>query len=88
MQTIKLNPQILQEIIELISLISIDFPAEIYDFELTSNSLKGTIYEGLDPKDQDYDIHEYIKDWLNKKENPDLFKFELSSDYKTITFNW
>lgn len=88
MQTINLNPQILQEIIELISLISIDFPAEIYNFELTSNSLKGTIYEGLDPNNSDYDINEYIEDWLNKRENPNLFKFELSSDYKTITFTW
>lgn len=88
MQTINLNPQILQEIIELISLISIDFPAEIYNFELTPNSLKGTIYEGLDPNNSDYDINEYIKDWLSKRENPDLFKFELSSDYNTITFTW
>lgn len=88
MQTINLNPQILQEIIELISLISIDFPAEIYDFQLTSNSLKGTVYEGLDPDTSDYDINEYIKNWLSERENPNLFKFELSPDYKTITFTW
>lgn len=80
--------QILPEIIELISLISIDFPAEIYDFQLTPNSLSGTIYEGLDPEYQDYDINEYIKDWLSKRENPNLFQFKLNPDYTVITFTW
>ena len=89
MQTIKLNPQILQEVLELISILSNDLE-EFYDFQLKENSLTFKSYTSL-TEDEQAELDDTIANWMDHSENPELlynFNWEASPEGNSFTFNW
>lgn len=89
MQTIKLNPLILSEILELISILS-DYLQEFYDFQLTENSLTFKSYLIL-TEDEQAEFDDTIANWMDHSENPELlynFNWETSPEGNSFTFNW
>ena len=90
MQTIKLNPQILQELFDLISTLSEDLNKEFFNFKLTENSLTFQSYTSL-TEDQTAEFDDTIANWMDHSENPELlynFNWEISPENNTIIFNW
>ena len=91
MQTIKLNPQILQELFDLISLMNSEETLELTDFHLTENSLTCKSLGSLNPDDLDNDLDDLIANWMDHSENPEVlynFNWEIHPENNTITFNW
>lgn len=89
MQTIKLNPQILSEILELISILS-DYLQEFYDFQLTENSLTFKSYLILTENEQ-AEFDDTIANWMDHSENPELlenFDWQISQEGNSFTFTW
>lgn len=89
MQTIKLNPQILSEILELISILS-DYLQEFYDFQLTENSLTFKSYLIL-TEDEQAEFDDTIANWMDHSENPELldnFDWQISQEGNSFTFTW
>lgn len=89
MQTIKLNPQIFSEILELISILS-DFLQEFYDFQLTENSLTFKSYLIL-TEDEQAEFDDTIANWMDHSENPELldnFDWQISQEGNSFTFTW
>lgn len=89
MQTIKLNPQIFSEILELISILS-DYLQEFYDFHLSENSLTFRSYTSL-TEDEQAELDDTIANWMDHSENPELlynFNWETSPEGNSFTFNW
>lgn len=89
MQTIKLNPQILQEVLELISTLS-DNLEEFYDFHISENSLTFRSYTSL-TEDEQAELDDTIANWMDHSENPELlynFNWEASPEGNSFTFNW
>lgn len=89
MQTIKLNPQIFSEILELISILS-DYLQEFYDFQLTENSLTFKSYLIL-TEDEQAEFDDTIANWMDHSENPDLlenFDWQISQEGNSFTFTW
>lgn len=89
MQTIKLNPQILSEILELISILS-DYLQEFYDFQLTENSLTFKSYLIL-TEDEQAEFDDAIANWMDHSENPELlenFNWKISQEGNSFTFTW
>nr|DAY45556.1 MAG TPA: hypothetical protein [Caudoviricetes sp.] len=89
MQTIKLNPQIFSEILELISILS-DYLQEFYDFQLTENSLTFKSYLIL-TEDEQAEFDDTIANWMDHSENPELldnFDWQISQEGNSFTFTW
>jgi len=89
MQTIKLNPQIFSEILELISILS-DCLQEFYDFQLTENSLTFKSYLIL-TEDEQAEFDDTIANWMDHSENPELldnFDWQISQEGNSFTFTW
>jgi len=89
MQTIKLNPQIFSEILELISILS-DYLQEFYDFQLTENSLTFKSYLILTENEQ-AEFDDTIANWMDHSENPELldnFDWQISQEGNSFTFTW
>lgn len=89
MQTIKLNPQIFSEILELISILS-DYLQEFYDFQLTENSLTFKSYLIL-TEDEQAEFDDTITNWMDHSENPELlenFNWKISQEGNSFTFTW
>lgn len=89
MQTIKLNPQILSELLELISILS-DYLQEFYDFQLTENSLTFKSYLIL-TEDEQAEFDDTIANWMDHSENPELldnFDWQISQEGNSFTFTW
>lgn len=89
MQTIKLNPQIFSEILELISILS-DYLQEFYDFQLTENSLTFKSYLILTENEQ-AEFDDTIANWRDHSENPELlenFDWQISQEGNSFTFTW
>lgn len=90
MQTIKLNPQILSEIFELISILSENLNKEFFNFQLTENSLTFRSYTSL-TEDEQAELDDTIANWMDHSENPELlynFNWEASPEGNSFTFNW
>ena len=90
MQTIKLNPQITQELFDLISTLSTEFPKEFYDFHISENSLTFRSYTSL-TEDEQAELDDTIANWMDHSENPELlynFNWETSTEGNSFTFNW
>lgn len=91
MQTIKLNPNLLSELFDLISQLNSEEPLDLYDFEITENSLTCKSYQSLKPEDLDDDLDDLIANWLDHVTYPDLFytfTWEINPKNRTFTFNW
>ena len=89
MQTIKLNPQIFSEILELISILS-DYLQEFYDFQLTENSLTFKSCLILTENEQ-AEFDDTIANWMDHSENPELldnFDWQISQEGNSFTFTW
>lgn len=89
MQTIKLNPQITQELFDLISTLS-DNLKEFYDFHISENSLTFRSYTSL-TEDEQAELDDTIANWMDHSENPELlynFNWETSPEGNSFTFNW
>lgn len=90
MQTIKLNPQILSEIFELISTLSEDQNKKFFNFQLKENSLTFQYYTSL-TEDEQAELDDTIANWMDHSENPELlynFNWETSPEGNSFTFNW
>lgn len=90
MQTIKLNPQILSEIFDLISTLTKDLNKEFFNFQLKENSLTFQSYTSL-TEDQTAELDDTIANWMDHSENPELlynFNWETSQEGNSFTFNW
>lgn len=90
MQTIKLNPQITQELFELISTLSKEFNKEFYDFHLQENSLTFKTYLPL-TEDEQAELDDTIANFMDHSENPELlynFNWEFSPEDNHFTLNW
>lgn len=90
MQTIKLNPQILSEIFDLISTLTKDLNKEFFNFQLKENSLTFQSYISL-TEDQTAELDDTIANWMDHSENPELlynFNWETSQEGNSFTFNW
>nr|DAW04809.1 MAG TPA: hypothetical protein [Caudoviricetes sp.] len=90
MQTIKLNPQILSEIFELISTLSEDQNKEFFNFQLKENSLTFQSYTSL-TEDQTAEFDDTIANWMDHSSVPQLlynFNWEASPEGNSFTFNW
>ena len=88
MQTIKLNPQILQEVFELISILSDDQNKEFFNFQLKENSLTFQSYTSIEEPEE---FDDTIADWMDHSSVPQLlenFNWEVSQDGKSFSFNW
>ena len=91
MQTINLNPNLLSELFDLISQLDSEFPFELYDFEITEKSLTCKSYLSLDPDQVDFDLDDFIANWMDHAENPELlynFTWQIDIENKSFTFNW
>lgn len=89
MQTIKLNPQITQELFDLISTLS-DNLEEFYDFHISENSLTFRSYTSL-TEDEQAELDDTIANWMDHSEYPELlynFNWETSPEGNSFTFNW
>lgn len=89
MQTIKLNPQILSEIFELISTLSNNLE-EFYDFHLSENSLTFRSYTSL-TEDEQAEFDDTVANWMDHSSVPQLlenFNWETSQEGNSFTFNW
>lgn len=90
MQTIKLNPQITQELFDLISTLSEDLNKEFFNFKLTENSLTFRSYTSL-TEDEQAELDDTIANWMDHSEYPELlynFNWETSPEGNSFTFNW
>lgn len=90
MQTIKLNPQLLSELFELISILSDNFNKEFFGFQLFENSLIFRSYTSL-TEDEQAELDDTIANWMDHSENPELlynFNWETSPEGNSFTFNW
>lgn len=89
MQTIKLNPQILSEIFELISTLSNNLE-EFYDFHISENSLTFRSYTSL-TEDEQAEFDDTVANWMDHSSVPQLlenFNWETSQEGNSFTFNW
>lgn len=89
MQTIKLNPQILSEIFELISMLSENLE-EFCNFQLTENSLTFQSYTSLTENEQ-AEFDDTVANWMDHSSVPQLlenFNWETSQEGNSFTFNW
>lgn len=89
MQTIKLNPKILSEIFELISILSENLE-EFYNFQLTENSLTFQSYTSLTENEQ-AEFDDTVANWMDHSSVPQLlenFNWETSQEGNSFTFNW
>lgn len=89
MQTIKLNPQILSEIFELLSILSNNLE-EFYDFQLKENSLTFRSYTSL-TEDEQAEFDDTVANWMDHSSVPQLlenFNWETSQEGNSFTFNW
>ena len=90
MQTIKLNPQILSEIFELISTLSEDQNKEFFNFQLKENSLTFQSYTSL-TEDEQAEFDDTVANWMDHSSVPQLlenFNWETSQEGNSFTFNW
>ena len=90
MQTIKLNPQIFSEILELISTLSEDLNKEFFDFHISENSLTFKTYLPLN-EDEQAEFDDTIANWMDHSENPELldnFDWQISQEGNSFTFTW
>lgn len=88
MQTIKLNPEIIQELFDLISTLT-DNLEEFYDFHISENSLTFRSYISL-TEDEQAELDDIIANWMDHSENPELlynFNWETSPEGNPFTFN-
>lgn len=88
MQTIKLNPQILSEIFNLISILSDDQNKEFFDFQLKENSLT---FKSYTPIEEPEEFDDTIANWMDHSENPELlynFNWEISPEKNYFSLNW
>lgn len=89
MQTIKLNPQILSEIFELISTLSNNLE-EFYDFHISENSLTFRSYTSL-TEDEQAEFDDTVANWMDHSSVPQLlenFNWETSKEGNSFSFNW
>lgn len=90
MQTIKLNPQILSEIFELISTLSEDQNKEFFNFQLKENSLTFQSYTTL-TEDEQAEFDDTVANWMDYSSVPQLlenFNWETSKEGNSFSFNW
>ena len=90
MKTIKLNPQLTQELFELISTLSNDLNKEFFNFKLTENSLTFETFTHLD-EDQASELDDTIANWMDHAEEPELlnnFDWKISQGDNSFTLNW
>ena len=90
MKTINLNPQLTQELFELISTLSNDLNKEFFNFKLTENSLTFETFTPLD-EDQAAELDDTIANWLDHAEDPELFynfTWKTPQGDNSFTLNW
>lgn len=88
MQTIKLNPQILSEIFELISILSENFNKEFFNFQLQENSLT---FQSYTPIEEPAEFDDTIANWMDHSSVPQLlenFNWKTDQENKSFTFNF
>ena len=89
MQKINLNPNLLSELFELISILSNNFE-DFYDFHISENSLTFQSYNSLTENDQ-AEFDDTIANWMDHSENPELlynFDWEVSPEVNYFSFKW
>lgn len=88
MQTIKLNPQILSEIFELISILSENFNKEFFDFQLFENSLTFRSYTSIE---EPAELDDTIANWMDHSSVPELlenFNWKTDQENKSFILYW
>ena len=90
MKTIKLNLQLTQDLLELISILSNSLGREFFNFKLTENSLTFETFTQISEEDQ-AEFDDTIANWMDHAEDPELlnnFDWKISQEDNSITFNW
>lgn len=79
---------IIQELFELISILSDDLNKEFFDFHLSENSLT---FRSYTPIEESEEFDDTIANWMDHSENPELlenFNWEVSPEKNYFSFNW
>lgn len=88
MQTIKLNPQLLSELFELISILSDNFNKEFFNFQLFENSL---IFRSYTSIEEPAELDDTIANWMDHSSVPELlenFNWKTDQENKSFILYW
>lgn len=88
MQTIKLNPQLLSELFELISILSDNFNKEFFGFQLFENSL---IFRSYTSIEEPAELDDTIANWMDHSSDPELlenFNWKTDQENKSFILYW
>ena len=88
MQTIKLNPQLLSELFELISILSDNFNKEFFGFQLFENSL---IFRSYTSIEEPAELDDTIANWMDHSSVPELlenFNWKTDQENKSFILYW
>lgn len=88
MQTIKLNPQLLSELFELISILSDNFNKEFFGFQLFENSLTFRSYTSIE---EPAELDDTIANWMDHSSVPELlenFNWKTDQENKSFILYW
>lgn len=88
MQTIKLNPQLLSELFELISILSENFNKEFFGFQLFENSL---IFRSYTSIEEPAELDDTIANWMDHSSDPELlenFNWKTDQENKSFILYW